>query len=58
MTDAERKSLPGALLNVVLAAHRAGDRGMERSARTELLERYGIRLVLLEMAHPHQEAPK
>jgi len=58
MTDAERKSLPGALLNVVLAAHRAGDRGMERSARTELLERYGIRLVLSELAQPRREAAK
>jgi len=52
MTDQERKSLPGALLNVVLAAHRAGDRQMERSARDELAERYGIRLTISKREEP------
>jgi hypothetical protein len=37
---------PGALVNVVVAAHRAGDKPMERSARQILATEYGIRLSL------------
>jgi hypothetical protein len=37
---------PGALVNVVVAAHRAGDKPMERSARQILASEYGIHLSL------------
>jgi hypothetical protein len=47
MGTEQRSSLeaPPALLAIIQAARRAGDRGLERAARAELAERHGIEIV-------------
>jgi hypothetical protein len=43
MTNAKPKqSDPATLVAIANAAHQAGDRGLERAARRELLARHGI----------------
>jgi hypothetical protein len=41
----ERFGAPPALLAIIRAARAAGDRDLERGARRELRERYGIELI-------------
>ncbi len=42
--DEIRKEGPAALVSVARAAHRTGDRDLERAARRLLLDDYGIRI--------------
>jgi hypothetical protein len=42
--DEIKKEGPAALVSVARAAHRTGDRDLERAARRLLLDEYGIRI--------------
>jgi hypothetical protein len=42
--DELKKEGPAALVSVARAAHRTGDRNLERAARLLLLDDYGIRI--------------
>lgn len=47
---------PGAVLNVILAAHKNGDTATERAGRRLLDEQYGIRLILSRSGERLREA--
>ena len=47
---------PPALLAIVQAARRAGDRGLERAARALLAERHGIEIVFRRERRPRKAA--
>jgi hypothetical protein len=47
----QRLGAPSALLAIIQAARRAGDRDLERVARQELSEQYGIEVVFRKR-HP------
>jgi hypothetical protein len=48
--EAPRPSNPSALLAIVLAARRTGDRLLEQVARRELQDRHGVRVTLTRKA--------
>jgi hypothetical protein len=42
--DPNRAESPATLVAIIVAARRAGDRELERDARRQLQERFGVRL--------------
>jgi hypothetical protein len=60
MEKISNKEGPGALVSVARAAHRTGDRNLERAAKRLLRDDYGIQIsfVRTEREPPAQEAAK
>jgi hypothetical protein len=51
-----RSDSPATLVAIIVAARRAGDRELEREARRQLEERFGVRLTFARPS-PQEETP-
>jgi len=48
MTRTDRVERPATLVAIIVAARRAGDRELERSARQQLQSRFGVKLTFTQ----------
>lgn len=49
---------PATLVAIALAAHKTGDRQLERYARSELSDKYGVRITLSRATTEGKQQPR